>query len=101
MRKAPKDAKSDARIPRPPNAFILFRSDLVSGQYTPPLQTDLAVEAGQLWYKLDNLTKTYYYRQADQAKKEHKKKYPSYTYHPSPKRIRGPTKGQPAPMKRR
>lgn len=83
-----------SHIPRPRNAFILFRS------YKQKLLTDYWKKSGQdiphncevskiislQWRKLSAEDKEEWHRKAEQEKHEHAKKYPGYKYKPKRKK---------------
>lgn len=102
-RKAPKSKSSDDpnHIPRPPNAFILFRQDFLQrynqsnsdGSSTsillPPrtpgtTQATLSSIIGPAWTNLDEVEKQKWYDKAKDAVVEHKRRWPNYTFQPKP-----------------
>jgi len=80
-----------ARPPRPPNAFILFRSDLWAREKQKevpikrPLQ-DFSRIAGHCWNELDSEEKAKYQKLADHTKHLHALQYPGYRYAPISRR---------------
>lgn len=88
------------KIPRPPNAFILYRSnkmkELKSKKNTSPLsdvgldkldhQRQLSKEIGQLWRNESPEVKAAFYEKAQQAASEHRDRYPEYRFKPSVKK---------------
>lgn len=85
------------RIPRPRNAFILFRqkyhqSVLDEGNVirTNP---EVSRELGRRWRSLSSEEKEHWNNLAEEEKKNHAKKYPGYRYTP---RRNGKSKGCPA-----
>ncbi|GAC96535.1 hypothetical protein PHSY_004115 [Pseudozyma hubeiensis SY62] len=88
------------KIPRPPNAFILYRSnkmkELKSKKNTSSLsdvgldkldhQRQLSKEIGQLWRNESPEVKAAFYEKAQQAASEHRDRYPEYRFKPSVKK---------------
>ncbi|EJD36595.1 hypothetical protein AURDEDRAFT_147195 [Auricularia subglabra TFB-10046 SS5] len=79
--------KPPGHIPRPPNAFILFRKELNarSVQSGEAHQKSVSSVACALWHKLkesDPAKLETYYRQAEELKAQHKRDYPDYIYRP-------------------
>ncbi|KAJ3988076.1 hypothetical protein F5890DRAFT_1550874 [Lentinula detonsa] len=72
------------RIPRPRNAFIIFRNDLVLTRANEGKQTQSSIskEASRLWKAASPAVKQEYQLRAEQEKKEHAEKYPGYVYKP-------------------
>ncbi|KAI4520203.1 hypothetical protein K525DRAFT_204253 [Schizophyllum commune Loenen D] len=74
------------RIPRPANAFILFRADLTKN-HTLPDGTErsngtLSKIASCEWKNLSPEGRGFWYRRADEAKIAHQAKYPEYRFRP-------------------
>ncbi|KAA1466687.1 hypothetical protein DENSPDRAFT_847042 [Dentipellis sp. KUC8613] len=76
-------------IPRPPNAFMLFRSDFLKQKIIPHeverRQQNLSRIAGECWNMLPSAEKKKWQDQAARALKEHQAKFPSYRFTPSPR----------------
>ncbi|KAJ3996709.1 hypothetical protein F5050DRAFT_63571 [Lentinula boryana] len=72
------------RIPRPRNAFIIFRNDLVLTRANEGKQTQSTIskEASKLWKAASPAVKQEYILRAKQEKEEHAEKYPGYVYKP-------------------
>lgn len=76
--------KRDApkRIPRPPNAFILYRSDFLKRQVVPPevekRQQNLSRIAGQCWNMLPETEKAIWFSKAEVIRADHRAKYHSH-----------------------
>ncbi|CAK5278310.1 unnamed protein product [Mycena citricolor] len=94
------------RIPRPPNAFILFRASFIRGisvsdgaspaampssshsdtsLSTAPsaaLPTDLSAIAGAAWAALGADQKSQWYDKAKEERERHRERFPGYTYTP-------------------
>ncbi|KAJ7228724.1 hypothetical protein GGX14DRAFT_614642 [Mycena pura] len=88
------------RIPRPPNAFILFRSDLLKNpniiKQAPRHQQTLSRVAGECWNLLPAEGKRYWKDQAEERLAIHQREYPDYHFKPSP-RVKGKVKSRSAP----
>ncbi|KIY67514.1 hypothetical protein CYLTODRAFT_490576 [Cylindrobasidium torrendii FP15055 ss-10] len=73
--------KSGTHIPRPSNAFILFRSWYI--QYTSERQhAVISQDAGNAWHVLPVEQQEYWRQQALLKKLEHAARYPNYQYAP-------------------
>lgn len=83
------------RIPRPPNAFILYRSDFLKRQAVPPdvekRQQNLSRIAGQCWNMLPESEKAIWFSKAAVVREEHRAKYPFYTAGPFHKGTKRPS----------
>lgn len=83
---------SGHRIPRPRNAFILFRQhlhqSLFPSQYSQSTQgsfktnCEVSREIGQRWRQLSNEERQYWNDLSKKEKELHKEKYPDYKYTP-------------------
>ncbi|KAF7301318.1 HMG box domain-containing protein [Mycena indigotica] len=74
------------RIPRPPNAFILFRSDLLKKEATkkcPPHQQTLSRLAGEMWNLLPPDQKQEWKDRAKKQSELHRQQYPYYSFKPA------------------
>ncbi|KAJ7151521.1 hypothetical protein C8R46DRAFT_486242 [Mycena filopes] len=85
--------RSSQHIPRPPNAFICFRSDYcvwekkkVDGQRDHRL---VSKDAGVAWRKLPDAVRREYELLAEEKKREHAEMYPDYAYSPGARRGSG------------
>ncbi|KAJ8463303.1 hypothetical protein ONZ45_g17629 [Pleurotus djamor] len=82
-------------VPRPPNAWILYRADKLmqlkqSANYGDALQQSHASKIiGQMWKQEPQDVRDYYDRLARQKKEEHKVMHPGYKYQPKSK-LKGP-----------
>lgn len=80
--------KHDApkRIPRPANAFMLYRSDFIKKQAVPPQvekrQQNLSRIAGQCWNMLPEAEKAVWFSKAAVIRAEHRAKYPFHVARP-------------------
>ncbi|KAF7327008.1 Sox transcription factor 8 [Mycena kentingensis (nom. inval.)] len=75
------------RIPRPPNAFICFRSHFVAQQKAlcgPDRQQDWSKVAGERWRLLSDEERRPFFILAEQRRDEHMAAHPDYKYTPSP-----------------
>ncbi|PCH33237.1 high mobility group box, partial [Wolfiporia cocos MD-104 SS10] len=81
-------------IPRPPNAFMLFRSNLWrSGQITSVVEKDhrqISRIAGKLWRALSDAERAPFNAAAQAEKLKHQERYPGYKYSPVYTRERSP-----------
>lgn len=79
-------SRRNPQPPRPPNAFFIFRSEKFATPLKqsglPGLQTIVSKDAGKAWKALSKEDQDIYYEKALQAEREHKQKYPNYTYRP-------------------
>ncbi|KAF9477812.1 hypothetical protein BDN70DRAFT_778179, partial [Pholiota conissans] len=69
-------------IPRPRNAFIIFRSDYINSHRLDPNQATVSKLAGAAWWKLSPEQKQPYIGMAEHEKAEHKRLHPDYHYKP-------------------
>ncbi|KAF8802041.1 hypothetical protein BYT27DRAFT_7226611 [Phlegmacium glaucopus] len=73
-------------IPRPPNAFILFRSSFIKSQHvSSEVETNhstLSKIIGLTWQNLPNEERQIWHARAKVALEEHKRKFPSYAFRP-------------------
>ncbi|KAK7471942.1 hypothetical protein VKT23_000048 [Stygiomarasmius scandens] len=73
-------------IPRPPNAFMLYRSHFWSTQKDTIPERDhrqISRLTGVMWNQLPEDQKEVFRREAEAVKKEHMAKFPDYKYAPS------------------
>ncbi|KAF4622642.1 hypothetical protein D9613_009043 [Agrocybe pediades] len=86
------EQKSPTPPPRPENSFFLYRKhyapvvlrDILSNpstRTTGTLQAQLSKRMSIRWKEEEN--KEYWYKLAEQAKEEHRRKYPNYVYRPN------------------
>ncbi|KAF4611880.1 hypothetical protein D9613_003570 [Agrocybe pediades] len=77
---------SQGYIPRPPNAFMLFRADFVRQKHVPgSIETDhgsLSRIIGTCWRQLPLEEKRVWEIKAKQEKAAHKARYPDYRFRP-------------------
>jgi hypothetical protein len=81
--------KPEDHIPRPPNAFILFRSSFIRSQHVSPgVETDhstLSKIIGLTWQNLPEKERQVWHEKARIAKEEHRRRFPGYTFRPNAK----------------
>ncbi|TIC25749.1 hypothetical protein E3Q12_00907 [Wallemia mellicola] len=87
--------KSKTKIPRPPNAWILYRSESIeemkntAGTDMSKLnQTELSKMIGIKWRSENIQVKHIYQEKANEARREHMLKYPQYKFRPNRKHDR-------------
>ncbi|KAJ7103941.1 hypothetical protein C8R44DRAFT_715989 [Mycena epipterygia] len=77
-------------IPRPPNAFILFRSSFIRSQRVPsavePSHSTLSKIIGLTWQHLPEAERRVWHAKADEAMEEHRRKFPTYAFRPQSRR---------------
>ncbi|XP_077486032.1 uncharacterized protein LOC144097122 isoform X3 [Amblyomma americanum] len=74
-----------SRIPRPPNAFMLFAQEkrrLVAAQNPNENNQIVSTRLGKMWLALSVADKDLYRRKAALEATKHRKKYPDYVYNP-------------------
>ncbi|KAJ7127111.1 hypothetical protein C8R44DRAFT_780430 [Mycena epipterygia] len=78
--------KSDNHIPRPPNAFILFRSSFIKSQrVSTEVETNhstLSKIIGMTWKNLSDEERQVWRHKAMDAVAEHKRNFPTYAFRP-------------------
>ncbi|KAJ7226069.1 hypothetical protein GGX14DRAFT_342785, partial [Mycena pura] len=82
-KRAPRKGTPPDRIPRPRNAFIIFR--LLAASIPNSVQNDQkrkSRSAGKIWASLSDEQRKEYEKQADHEKAEHRIKYPDYRFKP-------------------
>ncbi|KAI4522817.1 hypothetical protein K525DRAFT_255273 [Schizophyllum commune Loenen D] len=83
-RRRPRDVD---HIPRPPNAFMLFRADFVNkGRVPPSIETvhgNLSKIIGAVWRNLPPHEAQFWQIKAAKAKQEHARLHPEYKYRPN------------------
>lgn len=87
--------KPDNHIPRPPNAFILFRSSFIKSQHvSTEVETNhstLSKIIGLTWQNLPEEERQVWHSKAKAALDDHKKKFPQYAFRPSQTKSKGGT----------
>ncbi|KAI0948001.1 hypothetical protein AcW1_009620 [Taiwanofungus camphoratus] len=85
-RAPPGKRRSQGYIPRPPNAFMLFRADFVRQKHVPgSIETNhgsLSKIIGNCWRALPLESKRVWENLAKKAKAEHRERYPDYRFRP-------------------
>ncbi|KAF7337099.1 HMG box domain-containing protein [Mycena venus] len=75
-----------AHIPRPPNAFILFRSSFIRAGAVPahvePSHASLSAIAGLTWAALPKPEKEAWHRRAKEERERHRERFPNYAFRP-------------------
>jgi len=78
--------KPENHIPRPPNAFILFRSAFIKNQHvSTKVETShstLSKIIGLTWQNLPNEERQIWHQKAKLALKDHKRRFPDYAFRP-------------------
>ena len=78
--------KPENHIPRPPNAFILFRSSFIKNQHvSSEVETNhstLSKIIGLTWQNLPHEERQIWHSKAKVALEEHKRKFPQYAFRP-------------------
>jgi hypothetical protein len=87
--------KADNHIPRPPNAFILFRSSFIKSQHvSTEVETNhstLSKIIGLTWQNLPEDERQVWHGKAKAALDEHKRKFPQYAFRPLHSKAKGGT----------
>ncbi|KAK7041509.1 hypothetical protein VNI00_009378 [Paramarasmius palmivorus] len=85
-RQPPGKRRSQGYIPRPPNAFMLFRADFVKQKHVPgSIETNhssLSRIIGNCWRSLPAQDKRIWEIKAKHAKEKHKQEFPDYKFKP-------------------
>lgn len=87
----PKERLKGDRIPRPPNAFMIFANEWrkkLALENKTESNKQISVRLGIKWKALNAEKKEVYFCAARRADEEHKRKYPGYFYSPKEARIR-------------
>ncbi|KAJ6513384.1 hypothetical protein C8R45DRAFT_963485 [Mycena sanguinolenta] len=98
--------KSDNHIPRPPNAFILFRSSFIKSQsVSTEVETNhstLSKIIGLTWKNLPPEERRVWHDKAMDAVAEHKRNFPTYAFRPKhPRGKKADPDGAPTKPKRK
>ncbi|KAH9940301.1 hypothetical protein B0H21DRAFT_578606 [Amylocystis lapponica] len=85
--------KPEDHIPRPPNAFILFRSSFIKNQHvSTEVETNhstLSKIIGLTWQSLPAEERQIWHAKAKVALDEHKRKFPEYAFRPLHTKAKG------------
>jgi len=79
---------SRPHIPRPPNAFMIFRSNFLkigAADCLDRRQQNLSRLAGTAWNSLTSEAKAKWHEEAAQALLKHQQEYPNYKFTPAPR----------------
>ncbi|KAF7290601.1 HMG box domain-containing protein [Mycena indigotica] len=87
--------QATGHIPRPKNAFILFRSEYARKQQLTSAtsnverenQNDLSRSVGKVWRAMTDAERAPWHVLADEEKKRHAAQYPGYKYAPRPRKL--------------
>jgi len=88
--------KPSPKIPRPPNAFMIFANEWrkkLAVEHLGESNKEISVRLGNMWKALPATTKEWYYSAARKADEDHKVKYPGYYYSPKEARLRKEMRG--------
>ncbi|RGP63552.1 mating type 1-2 [Fusarium longipes] len=83
--KRPELSKNRVHIPRPPNAYILYRKErhqIVKDKRPDITNNEISQVLGQCWNAETPSVRLYYKKKADELKEEHKRLHPDYQYRP-------------------
>ncbi|KAF9066012.1 hypothetical protein BDP27DRAFT_1424284 [Rhodocollybia butyracea] len=87
--------KAENHIPRPPNAFILFRSSFIKSQHvSTEVETNhstLSKIIGLTWQNLPEDERQVWHAKAKAALDDHKRKFPQYAFRPLHCKAKGGT----------
>lgn len=85
--------KPENHIPRPPNAFILFRSSFIKSQHvSTEVETNhstLSKIIGITWQSLPDQERQIWHQKAKEALEEHKRRFPKYAFRPVQTKAKG------------
>lgn len=86
----PKPASSSrSHVPRPPNAFMIYRSELIKSRSIPEdvehRQQNISRLAGECWNLLSPEEKAKYHEKAAEVLREHQRLNPDYKFTPAPR----------------
>ncbi|XP_034250048.1 longitudinals lacking protein, isoforms A/B/D/L-like isoform X2 [Thrips palmi] len=85
------DQRRGHRIPRPPNAFMIFANEWrkkLALENPTESNKQISVRLGIKWKSMTSENKAIYFTASRKADEEHKQKYPNYFYSPKEARIR-------------
>ncbi|XP_064212723.1 transcription factor SOX-21 isoform X3 [Tribolium castaneum] len=85
------DCKDKPKIPRPPNAFMLYANEnrkKMSQLYPTESNKDISKRLGNGWKSLNEDERKKYFDRAKAIGLQHKKEFPDYVYNPKEARIR-------------
>ncbi|XP_068904051.1 transcription factor SOX-9-like isoform X4 [Tenebrio molitor] len=85
------ESKEKPKIPRPPNAFMLYANEnrkKMSQLYPTESNKDISKRLGNGWKSLNEDERKKFFERAKAIGLQHKKEYPDYVYNPKEARIR-------------
>ena len=89
---SPETPKAKEKIPRPPNAFMLYRSHLLKTKMIPKeveqRQQNISRVAGECWNMLSKADKELWHAEAKKAMELHRRRHPNYKFTPERKSSR-------------
>ncbi|TRM69754.1 hypothetical protein BD626DRAFT_533301 [Schizophyllum amplum] len=87
-----RQSANDIKVPRPPNAWILFRSHISkelreahNNGTIPPQQSEVSTTISQMWKNLNVEQRRHWERKAEEEAHKHKRLHPNYKYQPQKK----------------
>ncbi|KAJ7157531.1 high mobility group box domain-containing protein [Mycena crocata] len=87
-----KGKRAPSYIPRPPNAFILFRSSFIRSQNVPGRvegnHSTLSKIIGKYWHALPATERARWEDKARAAQAEHRRRYPDWRFRPGNGKVR-------------
>ncbi|TFK21245.1 hypothetical protein FA15DRAFT_85434 [Coprinopsis marcescibilis] len=87
--------KPENHIPRPPNAFILFRSSFIKSQHvSTSVETNhstLSKIIGMTWKNMSEDERQVWHAKAKVEQEEHRRKFPKYAFRPQQTKSKGGT----------
>ncbi|EIW78136.1 hypothetical protein CONPUDRAFT_107865 [Coniophora puteana RWD-64-598 SS2] len=87
--------KPEDHIPRPPNAFILFRSSFIKSQHvSTEVETNhstLSKIIGLTWQNMPHDERQVWHAKAKKAQEDHRRKFPQYAFRPTHAKNKGGT----------
>ncbi|KAL1739643.1 hypothetical protein HDZ31DRAFT_68729 [Schizophyllum fasciatum] len=79
-------AAKKPHVPRPPNAFMLFRSDFLRRTQNPEKrQQHLSRMAGEAWHNISDEERAEWMQRAADVAQKHNEEHPDWKYVPAPK----------------
>nr|AUZ20788.1 putative mating type 1-2-1 protein [Venturia effusa]AUZ20791.1 putative mating type 1-2-1 protein [Venturia effusa] len=80
-----RDRKSKAKVPRPANAFILYRQHqhpIIKAQFPGIVNNDISKKVAALWKNESEDVKATWKAKSEEAKQQHLQQHPDYSYQP-------------------
>ncbi|KAF8581327.1 high mobility group box, partial [Ramaria rubella] len=72
----------EGHIPRPPNAFIIFRTEYIKSMATQNSTPEVSKSLGERWRSMTPAEKAPWVEKAEEAKLQHQAANPGYKYKP-------------------